>query len=125
MADKKNCWEVMGCGRELGGAKAGALGVCPAATDRSADGLNEGSNGGRICWAITGTFCGGKVQGTFAEKELSCLDCRFFKEVKKEQGGDSFCLLKPGQRYMPHEGRVVRAGDGGSQEPSSARSERS
>jgi uncharacterized protein YbcI len=27
--------------------------------------INNGVNGGRICWTITGTLCGGKVQGDF------------------------------------------------------------
>ncbi|MEW6110309.1 MAG: two-CW domain-containing protein, partial [Nitrospirota bacterium] len=34
-----NCWEFFRCGREIGGAKVSELGVCPAATDNSADGL--------------------------------------------------------------------------------------
>ncbi|MHB8764845.1 MAG: two-CW domain-containing protein [Deferrisomatales bacterium] len=81
-----NCWEAKKCGREAGGAKAKELGVCPAATDRSREGVNRGRNGGRLCWAVTGTLCGGKVQGTFAQKRLSCLSCEFFLQVKKEEG---------------------------------------
>ncbi len=80
-----NCWEFMRCGREPGGAEAERLGPCPAATDRSYHGLNEGLNGGRICWAVAGTCCGGKVQGTFAEKRSSCVDCDFFKKIHQEQ----------------------------------------
>ncbi len=97
MAKKQNCWENKKCGREPGGAKVSELGECPAATDKSANGLNEGKNGGRICWAIAGTFCGGKVQGTFAQKRLCCIDCNFYKKVKKEEG-DKTILLKPNQK---------------------------
>lgn len=77
---------------------AGVFGICPASEDNSSDGLNGGSNGGRICWAVTGTFCGGIVQGTFAEKQLSCMSCDFFGKVKEQETKD-FLLLKPGQTF--------------------------
>lgn len=95
---KKNCWEVKGCGREPGGARAHELGVCPASTDTSANGLNSGKNGGRICWAVTGTFCGGVVQGTFAEKQVSCMSCDFYRQVNDQEGPD-FHLMRPGQEF--------------------------
>ncbi|RMF94420.1 MAG: hypothetical protein D6736_00085 [Nitrospinota bacterium] len=95
---RQNCWEVKQCGREPGGARVNELGVCPAASDTSAHGLNGGKNGGRICWAVTGTFCGGQVQGTFAQKRLSCMNCEFFKQVQQEEG-TQFLLLMPGQKY--------------------------
>lgn len=101
MVRRMNCWEGKRCGREPGGAKTAELGVCPAATDTSVDGLNDGKNGGRICWAVTGTFCGGEVQGSFAAKELSCMNCEFYKRVKSEQGTLNFKLLRPGQKYEP------------------------
>ena len=84
-ATRLNCWEYKKCGREPGGAKAVELGVCPAASDTSFHGLNQGNNAGRICWAVAGTFCGGKAQGTFAEKRGSCIDCDFFKLVQVEE----------------------------------------
>jgi hypothetical protein len=83
---RKNCWEYMKCGRQPGGDNAGELGVCPAADDRSYDGINCGQNAGRFCWAVAGTFCGGKVQGTFADKRESCLSCGFFNKVRAEEG---------------------------------------
>jgi hypothetical protein len=97
MSGKQNCWEFKKCGREPGGSKASELGVCPAAEDASSDGLNEGSKGGRICWAISGTLCGGEVQGSFAHKEMNCMSCDFYKLVQKEQGSH-LKILKPGQR---------------------------
>ena len=84
----QNCWEFKNCGRQPGGARVGDLGVCPAATDTKADGLNGGRNGGRICWVLTGTLCGGKVQGTFAEKLGNCMECEFYRLVRTEQGKD-------------------------------------
>lgn len=89
---KKNCWEVLKCGREPFGAKAIELGVCKAATDSSYNDLNSGKNGGRICWAVTGTLCGGEIQGTFAQKRATCLGCDFFKMVRAEEGADKFQL---------------------------------
>ncbi|HHL40708.1 MAG TPA: hypothetical protein ENJ37_09400 [Deltaproteobacteria bacterium] len=99
---RQNCWEFKKCGREPGGAKVAELGVCPAATEKRAQGLNSGANGGRICWAVTGTFCGGEVQGSFAQKEASCMACDFFKRVKAEEGLANFQLMMPGQTYSRH-----------------------
>jgi len=95
---KTNCWEVKKCGREKNGAKVAELGVCPAATDESANNINSGVNGGRICWALSGTFCGGKKQGTFAQKQASCMACEVYKMVMAEEGA-GFSLLMPGQDF--------------------------
>lgn len=81
-----NCWEYMKCGREPGGKNADEFGVCPAAVDLSYDGINSGKCGGRFCWGVAGTLCGGGVQGSFAEKRKSCLDCRFYQRVRAEEG---------------------------------------
>ncbi len=83
---KKNCWEVMQCGREEGGKNSIEMGVCPAAASKISDGKNWGYNGGRYCWKIAGTFCGGNVQGIWATKLATCAACEFFKRVKKEEG---------------------------------------
>ena len=82
---RQNCWQFLKCGREPGGAKADELGVCPAATASEVDGLNNGTNGGRICWAIAGTLCGGKTQGEFASKMVNCIECAFYKTVFNEE----------------------------------------
>lgn len=83
-----NCWEFKKCGREKGGNRSMELGVCPAAVETKADGLNKGKNGGRSCWALTGTLCGGKIQGSFAMKMVNCMDCDFYKMVSKEEGSE-------------------------------------
>ena len=86
MVDKKiNCWEFKKCERQPGGQKVADLGVCPAAVDESFNGINNGQNAGRICWAVAGTCCGGKVQGTFAEKRRSCVSCDFYKNVQEQE----------------------------------------
>ena len=74
------------CGRQPGGKNTAEFGVCPAAADLSFDGINSGRCGGRICWAVAGTFCGGCVQGSFAEKRFSCLNCDFYQMVQEEEG---------------------------------------
>ena len=98
MRGKMNCWEYKKCGREPGGERVKELGVCPAAVDSSADGLNGGKNGGRICWAIAGTFCGGEEQCSFALNKITCLKCDFFELVRKEEGA-RFRILKPVPEY--------------------------
>jgi len=42
-------------------------------------------NAGRACWVVAGTNCGGRVQGTFAEKEKNCLNCEFYMLVCEEE----------------------------------------
>ncbi len=74
----RNCWEIKKCGRTPGGNKAAELGVCPAYPDN-----------GKNCWNVAGTFCGGKVQGTAAEKRGGCLTCNFFKERKQTHGASA------------------------------------
>ncbi len=71
MATPKNCWELKKCGREKGGTKVVEMGVCPASPGH-----------GRDCWMVAGTFCGGKVQGTFAQKRGTCMTCEWYKAVK-------------------------------------------
>ena len=82
---KQNCWEFKKCGRQVGREKVKELGVCPGAGNKATNELNNGTNGGRICWAIAGTLCGGKVQGSYADKQLSCMSCEFLKKVKGEE----------------------------------------
>jgi len=94
METKLNCWEFKKCGREPGGEKVAELGVCPASTDESCNEVNSGKKSGRICWVTSGTFCGGQVQGTFAQKEATCMICDFFKLVAKEEGSQ-FKTFKP------------------------------
>lgn len=69
-----NCWEFMKCGREVGGARVGELGVCPAYPDH-----------GRHCARVAGTFCGGEIQGSFARKFGYCRKCPFYRSRHYER----------------------------------------
>ena len=90
---KINCWEFVGRGREIGEESVHESGVCKASIHTSADGTNGGINGGRICWAISGTFNGDKIEGHYAKKLLSCRTCKFFQKVRDEEGV-KFLVLK-------------------------------
>jgi len=54
-----DCWEFKKCGLTPS---------CPAYPDR-----------GTQCARVAGTLCGGKVQGLFALKLLTCLECDFYR----------------------------------------------
>ena len=98
---KQNCWEFKKCGRELGGAKVPELGVCIAATDTFADGLNGGKNGGRICWAVAGSYSGfANIECTDATDRSSCINCDFLTIVEMEECAANFHILKPGQIFL-------------------------
>ncbi|MDP2279047.1 MAG: hypothetical protein Q8K51_12565 [Nitrospirota bacterium] len=60
MEKKVNCWEFKKCGR-----------------DKTNDCLAY-PKGGRICYLVAGTMCGGKVQGTYAQKIGNCRECDFY-----------------------------------------------
>lgn len=59
--DVRNCWEFMVCGKEQN---------CPAFPDF-----------GRACFAVTGTRCKGKEQGSYALKISHCRSCGFYGEL--------------------------------------------
>lgn len=101
MKRKQNCWDFKKCNRGPDRSDNNMPDICPAATNASCDGINKGTNGGRICWVIAGTFCEGKVQGAFAQKRSSCITCSFFKKVESEEGYEEFNVLRPGQVYNP------------------------
>lgn len=90
--DKLNCWEYKKCGRHVGGENVKEQGICLASTQKSTNGANNGKFGGRCCWAVAGTFCGGTVQGTFAAKLDKCFDCDFYWIVSREEGKDAMDL---------------------------------
>jgi len=48
------------------------------------------------CWKIAGTYCKGEVQGTFAQKYESCIECDVFKKATSDpiyQIGEQFNLM--------------------------------
>jgi signal transduction histidine kinase len=66
---KTPCWEFMKCGRDVDKEA-----ICPAYP-----------NFGRVCWVVGGTFCEGKIQGTFAQKCEDCTKCEFYKKVQNKE----------------------------------------
>lgn len=90
MTEKLNCWEVIKCGLEPGGANVKKYGVCIAATEKELDGINSGKNAGRACWALLGTYCkipGGKFkkQQTYTQKLECCTKCKFYELVAVQE----------------------------------------
>lgn len=65
------CWEAVRCGR----AGADAVDPCPA-----------WPHFGRVCWAVAGTLCQGKVSGTQAAILGDCCDCGYFREMAPRDG---------------------------------------
>jgi len=62
------CWEYMKCGVEV--AEGAVERRCPAYP-----------NYGRICWAVAGTFCEGRISGAYAQKLGDCRKCKFYQAV--------------------------------------------
>lgn len=86
---KRNCWDVMQCGRQHGGARTNELGVCSVSTEKRLDGVNGGTNGGRSCWVLPLTlYCDDKVRREFTKKFASCFYCRFYELVREEEGNN-------------------------------------
>ncbi len=56
----KECWTEKGCGKK----------ECPSFKKNH-----------ERCWQKAGTYCGGRVQGSFAEKYSSCSLCEVFKNA--------------------------------------------
>ncbi len=88
--EKKNCWEFKGCGREPRGKRSEELGVCPVTVYEEFEGAHGGSKAGRACWVVAGSLCGGKIQGTYAQKLSNCWRCDFMNTVKKEEESAPF-----------------------------------
>jgi hypothetical protein len=94
---KRNCWEFNKCGREPGGEKADALGICPAAFETRLDDIHDGICAGRACWVVPDTLCNEHTQGTFEQKLKHCGTCYFYEYVKRHEGDGlvlTFALLE-------------------------------
>ncbi len=64
---RRNCWEAHSCGEAH---------LCPAYPSN-----------GRTCYAVTGTFCRGQIQGAYVKKIEKCREsCSFFREVMEGEG---------------------------------------
>jgi hypothetical protein len=88
---KYNCWEFMKCGKGPSENGNGKSSSCPVATKTLADGLNEGTNGGRICWVIAETYDNGEVKCSDLHRKDSCFQCEFRYKVTIEEGLLNIC----------------------------------
>jgi hypothetical protein len=82
---RKNCWEVMGCGREAGGRRVNGKGACPASTESSLHAIHGGINAGRACWTVEGTLCRSSGPDTLEAKRVSCSSCTFYRSFLQEE----------------------------------------
>ncbi|MBF0454554.1 MAG: hypothetical protein HQL72_07010 [Magnetococcales bacterium] len=83
---QKNCWQFKGCGFGPDSERCRGGDSCPAATLRSADGFLGGANGGRCCYFIAGTLCGGSKSLSLEEKQQQCIGCSFFGTLVAKHG---------------------------------------
>lgn len=88
MNNRLNCWEYKNCGHGPGGHRidVGEKGLCPTASENRLHGIHNGDQAGRACWVVAGTYCGGVVQGKFAQKYNTCVNCDFYQKVLEEEG---------------------------------------
>ena len=94
MSKKKlNCWEFMKCGKGPDRDKADQSGVCPVASEASADGLNNGVNGGRLCWVLAELYGDGKGKWRCSNvsRKSPCFSCEFRYKVTNEEGLIEVC----------------------------------
>lgn len=90
--NKINCWEFMKCGKEHDKENP-----CPVIIAYECEGINSSKMGGRMCWAVAGTFNTTAVCGVYAKQRTTCLSCTFFKKVMEEEGANFTVFLPPGE----------------------------
>lgn len=89
MPKLQNCWDFMKCGFGPNSRKTKKIGECFAAKENKLEGVHGGKNGGRACWFVCDTFdCGEGAQGDFSEKYPICMNCRFYRKVREEEGSN-------------------------------------
>ncbi len=67
MEKRTNCWEFKKCGRDKTAS-------CPAYP-----------KGGRVCYLVPGTVCGGHIEKKYALKIENCKECDFYKALVSEK----------------------------------------
>lgn len=82
---KINCWDFHQCGRHISGEQKNKIPVCPAFLETRLAGINGGKNGGRACWVVPGTLCGGWVRRTLVPKYVACKLCGFKRTLLEEE----------------------------------------
>jgi hypothetical protein len=82
---KLNCWEFLECGRGYtSGVNHAGREVCPAAKEKSLDGIHGGMNGGRACWAVAGKT--GREHNSCGCSNSCFKRCNFYVKVRIEEG---------------------------------------
>jgi hypothetical protein len=71
-----NCWQIKKCERHKGGKNVNKLGECIVSKERM----------GHSCWAVGGTLCGDKIQGTTAQKIGYCTTCEVYQIYNRSMG---------------------------------------
>lgn len=59
--------------------------ACPVCKEDKLDGIHGGVKGGRACWVIPHTKCGGSTQGLLSSKFIMCMECDFYNMVRQEE----------------------------------------
>ncbi len=83
---KLNCWAYNSCAIESHDSFFEEIDTCPSSTELCTNRVNDGTNGGRACWAIAGTFSGSESQCVCLGEMTSCRECDFYKIVQREEG---------------------------------------
>jgi hypothetical protein len=82
---KRNCWDYYRCGKQAEGDHGKKHDVCPAYLETKLNGVHNGMNGGRACWIVADTMCGGRIKRTLVPKFIVCNLCDFKKTVISEE----------------------------------------
>jgi hypothetical protein len=85
---KVNCWEFQTCDKHAAGEQGNHIVVCPVFKETKLNGIHGGENGGRACWIVPGTLCGGRIKRSLIPKFMACNLCDFKKAVLKEERSD-------------------------------------
>lgn len=78
----------MKCGKQDGTDKSD---VCPIAAEKSANGLNGGKNGGRLCWIIADAHPATWRSCSIKGRKDPCFSCEFRFKVMMEEGMINVC----------------------------------
>ena len=95
---KRNCWDYYRCGKQSNGKKHD---VCPAYLETKLNGVHDGKNGGRACWVVAGTKCGGIVKRTLIPKFIVCKLCDF-KEIVMSEESHNFIVSDDFMKMLVH-----------------------
>jgi len=82
---KRNCWDYYRCRRQAKDDDGKEHDVCPVYLETKLNGVHDGKNGGRACWVVAGTKCGGRIKRIVVPKFIACKVCDFKKTVIREE----------------------------------------